>query len=330
MDTSQARVARYELHCHLDGSVRPRTVAELAGEQSITLPGPVDELVRAPASCGSLTKFLTYIDTPLLVLQTPQALTRAARELVEDWHLDGVVYGEVRFAPQLHGAHGLSLDGAVRAVAVGLAQGRAATGVRTGLLLCCLRHQSPDESLAVAESAARHRGLVAGLDLAGDETLYGAQPHRAAFDLARGAGLACTVHAGEAAGPESVWEAIDVLGARRIGHGVRCVSDTALLRRLRTDRIALEMCPISNVQTGAVATMGEHPAPALLDAGLPVTISTDTRTTSSTSLRREFETLRAHAGWGDGEELRVQENAARAAFGGQVETGDPVHVKDFR
>ncbi|MEQ4717529.1 adenosine deaminase [Nonomuraea sp. B19D2] len=301
-------IPRYELHCHLDGSVRPGTVADLARRQGITLDGPVERLVTAPAGCGNLGRFLTYIDVPLQVLQTPDALSRAARELVEDWQADGVVYGEVRFAPQLHGRHGMSQDEAVEAVAEGLAAGRAATGVRTGLLLCCLRHQTPQESLSVAETALRHRDQVAGLDLAGDEWLHAAAPHRAAFDLAHAAGLPCTVHAGEAAGPESMWEAIDILGARRIGHGVRCTTDSALLGRLWRDRITLEMCPTSNVLTGAVRSLAEHPATRLLATGLPVTISTDTRTTAATTLTREF------AGWTAEEEELAQAHAAAAAF----------------
>ncbi|MFE0173158.1 adenosine deaminase [Streptomyces sp. NPDC059002] len=305
---------RHELHCHLDGSVRPGTIRDLAQEQGIALDRPVEELAVAPATCGSLTKFLGYIDLPLQVLQTPHALRRAARELVEDWHHDGVVHGEVRFAPQLHGRHGMSQDEAVRAVAEGLAVGRAATGVRTGILLCCLRQQNPDESLAVAETALRHPADVVGLDLAGDEALHPAWRHREAFELAHAAGLPCTVHAGEAAGSESMWEAIDVLGARRIGHGVRCTDDPALLDRLRRDRIALEMCPTSNVQTGAVPSLLEHPATALLRQDLPVTISTDTRTTSATTLEREFAALQDIAHWTADDQLRAQHHAAAARF----------------
>lgn len=305
---------RYELHCHLDGSVRPATVADLAREQGIPLDRPAEDLVVAPANCRTLTTFLTYLDLPLQVLQTPDALTRTARELVEDWSADDVVHVEVRFAPQLHGRHGMTPDEAVQAVAEGLTQGRAATGVGTGLLLCCLRHQNPEESLAVAETALRHRNLVAGLDLAGDEALFTGRPHRTAFELAHSAGLPCTVHAGEAAGPHSVWEAIDVLGAHRIGHGVRCTSDPALLNRLRNEKIALEMCPTSNVQTGAVPSLTSHPATSLLADGLPVTISTDTRTTSATTLDREFNSLRQTNGWTGRHEALAQENAARACF----------------
>lgn len=305
--------ARLELHCHLDGSVRPATVAELADEQGVVLDRPVEQAVVAPADCGTLMTYLSYIEPIVDVLQTPAALSRAARELVHDWSADGVGYGEVRFAPQLHGRHGMSLDDAVLAVAEGLAAGGADTGVATGLLLCCLRQQPGETSEAVVDVAVRHRDVVAGVDLAGDESKPGVA-HRAAFEAAHAAGLDVTIHAGEAAGAESVWEALDVLGATRIGHGVRAVEEEALLARLRADAVALEMCPVSNVQTGAVATLADHPADWLLDAGLAVTVSTDARTTSSTTLNREFDELARTFGWGDEQEARCQVHARRAAF----------------
>ncbi|MFF5226013.1 adenosine deaminase [Dactylosporangium sp. NPDC000521] len=304
---------RYELHCHLDGSVRPGTIAALAAEQGLELPAPVRRLAVAPPDVGSLRAFLPYIDVALDVLQTPAALERAAEELVEDWHRDRVGYGEVRFAPQLHTRAGMRLDDAIDAVAAGLARGAAATGVRTGLLLCCLRHQRPEQSLEVADVAVRRRDAVAGLDLAGDEGFPGAA-HREAFDLAHAAGLPVTVHAGEAAGPQSVWEAIDVLGARRIGHGVRSTADAALLDRLRRDGIALETCPRCNVLTAAVPAITDHPADRLLRAGLKVTVSTDTRTTADTTLDEEFAVLSAAFGWTAAEERLCQANAAEAAF----------------
>ena len=311
--TAEDRPGRYELHCHLDGSVRLGTLTALAAEQGLSLPGPVRDLAVAPPGVGSLHGFLPYLDVALAVLQTPAALHRAAAELVGDWRRDGVVYGEARFAPQLHTRAGLSIDDVVSAVAAGLAAGAAATGVRTGLLLCCLRHQPPAVSLEVADAAVRRRDAVAGLDLAGDERQPGA-PHRPAMDLAHAAGLPVTVHAGEAAGPASIWEAIDVLGARRIGHGVRCVGDTALLDRLRRDRITLETCPRCNVLTRAVPEMAAHPADRLLRAGLRVTVSTDTRTTADTTLDDEFRALRATFGWTADEERLCQQYAAQAAF----------------
>lgn len=307
-------VARYELHCHLDGSVRQATLVDLAQSESIPLVRPIRALAVAPDNLGSLAAFLPYLDIALDLLQSPHALQRVAGELVEDWHRDGVVYGEARFAPQLHMRAGMNLDDAIQAVAAGLDAGGRATGVSTALILCCLRHQPVEVSLAVVSAAVRLRAFVAGVDLAGDES-YPGVPHQEAFDLAHAAGLPVTVHAGEAAGAASMWEAVDVLGARRIGHGVRGVRDQALLGRLRRDRIALEMCPRCNVLTKAVPGMAAHPADRLLRQGLLVTISTDTRTTADTSLGRELRHLTDTFNWA-GEEWRcVQDNARNSAFG---------------
>lgn len=314
MTPPDAATGRVELHCHLDGSVRPDTVADLAAEAGEPLAVPASEALVAPPVCGSLVEFLGYLDPALRVLQTPHALRRAARELVEDWHADSVTYGEVRFAPQLHQQRGMTMDDALRAVADGLREGAAATGVRTGMLLCCLRHQPPEVSESVVDAALRWSDLVCGVDLAGDETQPGTL-HREAFDAAHAAGLPVTIHAGEAAGPESVWEAVDVLGAARIGHGVRSPADRALLERLRGDGIALETCPTSNVQTRAVSGLAQHPADALLRAGLPVTVSTDTRTTSATTVGGEFRALAEQFGWGEDEETWCQRHAHAAAFG---------------
>lgn len=306
-------VARYELHCHLDGSVRLDTIGDLAREAGLALPKPVRELAVAPSDVGSLNAFLRYLELPLDVLQHPSALRRAARELVEEWHEDGVVYGEARFAPQLHTRAGMSIDDAIHAVAAGLREGTLITGVATGLLVCCLRHQPLDESLAIADAAVRLRDLVAGVDLAGAES-YSGTAHREAFDIVHSAGLPVTIHAGEAAGPASVWEAIDVLGARRIGHGVRSVNEDALVQRLARDRIPLEMCPRCNVMTGAVSHLADHPADRFLSRGLAVTINTDGRTTAETSLDREFALLAGQFGWTTRHWRQVQENAREAAF----------------
>lgn len=306
--------SRYELHCHLDASVRPETIADLARSAGFTLNGPISTLAVAPPDVGSLRAFLPYIDVAVDVLQTGDALHRAARELVEDWHRDDVTYGEARFAPQLHTRLDLTIDDAVSAVARGLADGESTTGVQTALLLCCLRHQSPDVSLEVADTAVHRRGLVAGLDLAGDEALPGA-PHVEAFDLAHRAGLPVTVHAGEAVGPASVWEALDILGARRIGHGVRAVGDPVLVDRLVRQGIALETCPRCNVLTRAVPSLEQHPVDALLRRGARVTVSTDARTTADTTLDRELGDLAMVHGWELAERSRTQTYAREAAFG---------------
>jgi adenosine deaminase len=312
-----AEPSRYELHCHLDGSVRLPTLLDLALETGHVLTRPIRELAVAPPDVGSLAGFLPYLDIALRVLQEPAELQRAARDLVHDWHGDGVVYGEARFAPQLHTQADMTIDDAIRAASDGLREGGAATGVTTGLILCCLRHQPLDTSLAVVDAAVRNRDLVAGVDLAGDEAYPGAA-HREAFDLAHSVGLPVTIHAGEAAGPASVWEAIDVLGARRIGHGVRSVRDEALIQRLRRDGIALEMCPACNVLTQAVPSISDHPADRLLRRGLAVTISTDTRTTADTTLGRELSLLADAFGWTAVHWQRVQDNARDATFATSV------------
>ncbi|GAB2752433.1 adenosine deaminase [Salinifilum aidingensis] len=304
---------RYDLHCHLDCSVRPDTAVELAAAGGVPVTRPARELVVAPPECGSLPAFLAHVEFAVSVLQSARALRRVARELVHDWHADGVVHGEARFAPQLHTRAGLGMEGAITAVASGLADGAAETGVRTGLLLCCMRDGSPETSRRVAELAVRHRDVVAGIDLAGDERYPGA-PHRAAFDAAREAGLGITIHAGEGAGPESVWEALDVLGADRIGHGARSAADAALLRRLHSDGIAVEACPTSNAQTGAVAGFAAHPADRMLADGIAVTVNTDARSTSDTTLGREFARMAEHFGWTAEHERRCQDNARDAAF----------------
>ncbi len=304
---------RVELHCHLDASVRLTTIAELAEEQGMSLPRPVRELAVAPARPTSLPDYISRIDVALAVLQTTRALRRAAAELVEDWARDGVVYGEARFAPQLHRRRGLTLAQVLDAVAEGLAEGSATTGVPTGLILCCLRPDPVSTSLQVAELAAENAHRVSGLDLAGDEALPAA-PHIPAFRLAHSAGLPVTVHAGEARGPDSIREALDDLGARRIGHGVRAIQDDRLVERLARDAVPLEVCPKSNAQTGAVPSLAEHPARRLLRRGVPITVSTDGRTVSDTTLTEEFTLLRRHVGWSDADERAALHNAIAAAF----------------
>jgi adenosine deaminase len=188
-------------------------------------------------------------------------------------------------------------------------------GVETGLILCCLRHETPAQSLAIAELAVANRDRVCALDLAGDEGAYpSAQPHAEAFALAAEAGLHRTVHAGENGGAACVAEAIEVLGAERIGHGARVVEDAGLVERVIADGIALEMCPRSNVQTRAVASLAAHPIDGLLRRGARVTVSTDGRTTCGTSVSAEFARLQRQFDWGAREFEMCQVNGARASF----------------
>ena len=311
----QPTLPRIELHCHLDGSVRPETLRDLAREEGRELPEPIESIACAPPSCASLVEYIAAIDCALDVLQTPEALERVTRELCEDWVADGVVHGEVRFAPQLHERRGMTRLEAIEAVHRGLERARLQfPTLGTSLIVCCLRHLDPEINEEVVEVAANNRHLVDGIDLAGGEAGNPGRDHLAAFEIAHRVGLRVTVHAGEAAGPESVREALDLLGAERIGHGVRSIGDPALVERLAAEQIALECCPTSNVQTRAITIMSEHPIDQLLEAGVPVTVSTDCRTVSSTTLEREWEILHDVFGWQASHHRRCQLHAARAAF----------------
>jgi adenosine deaminase len=306
---------KVELHNHLDAGVHVSTVAEIGRELGLPLPDPLDRALVAPEVCADLADLLTRIHLAVEVMQRPQDLARVAREMVGDLADDGVVYGEIRFAPQLHTRRGLSPQQVVEVVSQALRAAGERRGVETGLILCCLRHETAAQSLAVAELAVANRDRVCALDLAGDEAAYpSAAPHREAFALAADAGLHRTAHAGENGGAVCVAEALDVLGAERIGHGARVVEDAALVDRVIRDAVTLEMCPRSNVQTRAVASLPAHPIDVLLRRGASVTVSTDGRTTCGTSVSAEFERLGGQFGWGRDEFRTCQRNAARGAF----------------
>ena len=248
------------------------------------------------------------------VMQHREHLVRISREIVEDLAADGTIYGEIRFAPQLHLRNGLTMQQVLNAVDEGLKQGERQTGMKTGLIVCCLRHESGERSLEIAKLAVNNRDKVCALDLAGDEARYIGAPHAEAFALAKREGLRRTVHAGEAAGAESIGEAIDLLGAERIGHGVRITESSELQERARASRLPLEMCPLSNVQTRAANSLTEHPIDRLFREGLHVTVNTDCRTVSFTTLTKEFERLQNAFQWGAEEFHQCQRNSAEAAF----------------
>ncbi|MGC2323537.1 MAG: adenosine deaminase [Terriglobales bacterium] len=309
-----AQLPKIELHCHLDCCVRLETAAELAQEMKIEVYEPLRTALVAPELCHDLADYLMRVDLAVALMQTPESLTRIAHELVEDFAADGVIYGEVRFAPQLHRRNGLTLQQVLDEVYKGLLLGQKQFNVRTGLILCCLRHEPAELSVEVAKLAVANPDKVCALDLAGDEARYPGRPHAAAFRLAREAGLRRTVHAGEAAGPASVREALDELFAERIGHGVRVEQDPQLVERVRSQAIPLEMCPKSNVQTRAAVSLDGHPISRLLRQGVRVTVNTDARTTTETSITREFERLASWHAWGLAEFWQCQRNAAEAAF----------------
>jgi adenosine deaminase len=282
-----------DLHLHLDGSLRLETILDLAREQGIRLPAAdpaaLANLVRMGDGERSLERYLKAFDVTLAVLQESEALERTAYELAGDCADENVRYIEVRFSPILHTRHGLSLRESVDAVRTGLQRAEAERGIKTGIILCGIRHISPESSLVLAQLALECKGQgVVGFDLAGAEEHFPAKKHREAFFLILNNNINCTVHAGEAFGPASIAQAVHYCGAHRIGHGVRLREDPDLMEYVNDHRIPLEMCLSSNVQTGAVARLEDHPIRFYLEKGLRVTLNTDNRLMSNTNLCKEY------------------------------------------
>ena len=287
------RLPKAELHCHLDGSVRPSTLAELAAQCGVSLPCPPDpdEVARMMhvTDAATLEEYLTRFQYTIAVMQTEEALERVAYELVADAHADGVRYIEVRNAPLLNTQGGLTPDAVVDATVRGLQRGERETGVVARFIVCALRNLPPDSSLEQARLAVAHKdnGVVA-FDLAGGEAGNPASRHAAAFRYAREHDLAVTVHAGEGYGVDSIRQAVHDCGANRIGHATRLFEDPSLAQYVNDRRIALEMCPTSNVQTRAVASYAEHPFREYFARGMNVTLNTDNRLMSGTTLTDEY------------------------------------------
>jgi adenosine deaminase len=296
------KLPKTDLHCHLDGSLRLDTVIELARKQHVALPtfdrGELHRLLYAGERCNSLDDYLRTFDITLSVMQTEEALERAAFELAEDAWRENVRYLEVRYSPLLHLRDGLRPATAVEAVLRGLRAAKRSFGLRYGVILCAIRSQPSEQSLRIAELcvAFKNRGVV-GFDLAGSEVGNPAKVHRQAFQLVIDNNINCTAHAGESFGPDSVHQAIHKCGAHRIGHGVRAVESGDLLNYINDHRIPLEVCPSSNVQTKAAASWEAHPVDFYVDYGLRVTINTDNRLITDTTVSKELWLCAQHYGW---------------------------------
>jgi adenosine deaminase len=323
------RAPKVLLHDHLDGGLRPETVVELAAETGYdALPSEDPEELAAWMTRGASRRDLVlYLETfahTVGVMQTREALTRVARECAEDHAADGIVYAEVRFAPELHVERGLSLDEVVEAVQEGFRQGSEGRGIRVRTLLTAMRTAA--RSVEIAELAVRWRDReVCGFDIAGAEAGYPPTRHLDAFEFVRRENFHLTIHAGEAFGLPSIWEAVQLCGAERLGHGVRIIDDIAvapdgtatlgpLASLLRDRRIPLELCPTSNVHSGAAASIAEHPIGLLADLRFRVTLNTDNRLMSSTSMTKEMSQLVEAFGWGWDRLRWVTINAMKSAF----------------
>jgi len=287
------KLPKVDLHVHLDGSLRLSTILELASEQNVALPASDPEGLRAAMrlgeACGSLVEYLKAFDVTLSVLQTEGALRRVAYELGEDAARENVRYMEVRYAPMLHTRHGLNLTTVVESVLEGLRRALETHGIESNVILCGIRNVSPEHSLEMAELAVayKNRGVV-GFDRAGAEYDHPAKHHRASFQLVRDNNINVTIHAGEAYGPESIAQAIHVCGAHRIGHGCRLRENGDLLHYVNDHRIPLECCPSSNVQTGAIRDLSSHPLKLYKSLGLRVTVNTDNRLMTDTTVSKEL------------------------------------------
>ncbi|MDP3967634.1 MAG: adenosine deaminase [Nocardioides sp.] len=329
------RAPKVLLHDHLDGGLRPGTVADLAQGAGHTLPvaDPADLAAwfRDASDSGSLERYLETFQHTVAVMQSAENLQRVARECVEDLAADGVVYAEVRYAPEQHVEGGLDLDEVVDAVRRGFAEGEeaaraAGTPIVVRQLLTAMRHQARSREIAELAVAHRDDGVV-GFDIAGAEAGYPPTRHLDAFEYLQRENAHFTIHAGEAFGLPSIWEALQWCGADRLGHGVRIVDDISggssegepvVLGRLasyvRDKRVPLELCPTSNVQTGAVTSIAEHPIGLLARLRFRVTVNTDNRLMSGTSMTEEMVALVEAFDW-DLDDLQwVTVNAMKSAF----------------
>lgn len=319
MDLAELRsLPKAELHQHLDGAMRPETAVELSAAMGTPL--SLDEAharLVGPPRCRDQAELLTYFDLPIALLQTAAALRRVTAELVESMRDDGIVYGEIRWAPRLHLEGGLSVFDVIEAVATGIAEAAVRLGPRTpliGLIVTAMRSHPPGVNVELARTAAAFGPPVIGFDLAGLEAAYPAPPHAAAFRAAEEGGLALTAHAGEVPGAERIRDALG-LGVRRIAHGVTTIDDPELLALVRERGVTLDLCPTSNVQAGIVPDLASHPLAALHRAGVSVTLSTDDRTVSATTLTEEMGRTAEALGLSRSELAEIAVNAFRSGFG---------------
>ena len=328
-----ARAPKVLLHDHLDGGLRPRTIVELAAETGHLLPADDADSLRRwfedSAGSGSLERYLeTFVHT-VAVMQTAAQLRRVAREAVLDLAADGVVYAEVRYAPEQHLEGGLSPERVVEAVRDGIVEGQEAARrdgqpIVVRQLLTAMRHQARSREIAELTTAYRNQGVV-GFDIAGAEVGYPPTRHLDAFEYLQRENAHFTIHAGEAFGLPSIWQAIQWCGADRLGHGVRIIDDVTvdgdgtptlglLAAYVRDMRIPLEMCPSSNVQTGAAASIAEHPIGTLARLRFRVTVNTDNRLMSGTSMSGELNSLVDAFGYGMPDLRWFTVNAMKSAF----------------
>lgn len=308
-----------DLHLHLDGSLTPEEVLHLAELSGVTLPSEDPEVLRklltAEPDCESLGEYLEKFDLPLKVLQLKETLELSVYGLVKRLAAQGLCYGEIRFAPQFHTSAGLTQTEAVEAAITGLKRAVKEFGMPAQLILCCMRgDQNQEENLETVRVAGKFLGEgVCAVDLAGNEAAFPTESFAEVFAAARERQIPVIIHAGEAAGPESVRQALG-LGAVRIGHGIHSLEDPELMEMLRERRTVLELCYTSNLQTKAVARREDYPLKRFLDAGIAATLNTDNMTVSGTTLKREYQLVRDELGVSEADLERAALYSVEGAF----------------
>lgn len=312
------KLPKVELHCHLDGSVRPETMYELLLEEkdleNISLE-EFEKMVKVEDGCNSLVEYLGKFSYPLKIMQSKENIERITYELLEDLSKQNVKYAEIRFAPFLFMKEGLSFDEAVESVLKGMERAKKDFNILSNAILACMRYESVDKSIEVVKKGEKFLGKgVVAVDLAGGEEGFPPEKHKEAFDLAYEKGYNITVHAGETGRDENIIKSVELLHAQRIGHGIAAIKNPKVMELLKEKDIFLEMCPISNLQTKAVNSIDEYPIREFLNNDILVTVNTDNTTVSNTSLDKEYSLLIEELGFSIEDIMKIMENSVRATF----------------
>lgn len=314
MDKKIHEMPKVVLHLHLDGSLRPETVKEWLKKEGENLSlEEVKKRLMVEKDCKNLNEYLEKFDIPSQVLQTPERIERATYELYEDLAKQNVVYAEVRFAPSKHLEKGLSYDQVVEASIQGMEKAKRKFGIDGNLILCCMRgNDNKEQNFETVNVAKKYLNKgVCALDLAGAEALFSTENFEDIFKIAKENNIPFTIHAGEAAGADSIKKAME-FGAHRIGHGIRCIESNSLMQKMRMNEVTLEVCPISNIQTQAVK--GKHPLENLYRNRILTTISPDNNTVSNTDIEQEYEWVLKNTDLQYIDLMQMNINAARAIF----------------
>ncbi|NIM11190.1 MAG: adenosine deaminase [Candidatus Aminicenantes bacterium] len=303
---------KVELHLHLDCCLSFDVVSML--RPGTTWEDYQEDFIGA-AKYKDLANFLKIIDNSLELMQSEEGLRLVTEDLFQQLKKDNVIYTEIRFSPLLHLQQGLTPEDVVRIVEETVSRSVEETGVEARVILCTLRHYTKEQSMTTVQLVEKFQGSrVAALDIGADEAGFPIDAHISAFRYARERGIPCTAHAGEARGPESVWETLEHFKPTRIGHGVRSIEDPQLLEELKKKNIHLEVCPTCNIQIDVFDTYTDHPIAGLYNAGVSVGINTDTRTITNISLSDEYEKLHQVFGWSIEHFLQCNRGALAAAF----------------